>query len=164
MAGSRVNLSSCPRVRAEILEGLGKNHLKCARLVSKSWCHCASQFLFNKVYISPRKEDIEVFKSITQHTTLNHCVRQLEYDATLFLPDRQKVDYVRDLFATSRRFSIFSNTCFDPMWHLHQINLAEPDPQIDEFVKICNDTQINGSDAYDLCKDYQFISEGYRSW
>ena len=45
---------------------LANPDLKACRFVSKSWSDSASVYLFSKIYISPRKEDIEVFNLITQ--------------------------------------------------------------------------------------------------
>lgn len=70
----------------EVCKCLAKRDLKTCRLLSKSWSHPASECLFRKIYISPRKEDIEVFNLITQHTQLSHCVKCLEYDGTTFSP------------------------------------------------------------------------------
>ena len=70
----------------EVCKCLAKRDLKTCRLLSKSWSNAASECLFRKIYISPRKEDIEVFNLITQHTQLSHCVKRLEYDGTTFSP------------------------------------------------------------------------------
>ena len=57
----------------QVLGYLEKHELKIARLVCKTWSHFASEPLFDKLYISPREEDIRVFKLVTQHPQLRHC-------------------------------------------------------------------------------------------
>lgn len=50
-----------------IIESLGAQGLKSARLVSKTWCSYASILLFEKIYVAPNRIDLEVFNAITQH-------------------------------------------------------------------------------------------------
>ncbi len=81
-----------------ILKPLARSDLKSARLVSKIWSLCAAEFLFDVIYISPSKEDINVFEAITQHPVLSRCPRHLEYDGAEFL-----TSYSKDKFAAEMR-------------------------------------------------------------
>ena len=80
-----------------ILGYLDRSHLKSTRLVCKTWCSYASQFLFDKIYVAPNKIDLEVFEAITQHPILSKCVRRLVYDGSEFLPDLTMCSYVESL-------------------------------------------------------------------
>lgn len=80
-----------------ILKYLERSHLKSARLVCKTWSSCASQFLFDQIYVAPNKIDLEVFSEITQHPSLKNCVRRLVYDASVFLSHLTRKEYVWDL-------------------------------------------------------------------
>lgn len=81
-----------------ILKPLARPDLKSARLVSKNWSLCAAEFLFDIIYISPSKEDIDVFEAMTQHPVLSRCPRHLEYDGAEFL-----TSYSKDKFAAEMR-------------------------------------------------------------
>lgn len=58
----------------EVIQYLDKANLKKARLISKAWSCCAAQQLFTKIFISPSKLNLEVFKAISQHPLLSTCV------------------------------------------------------------------------------------------
>ncbi len=64
-------------IALDIVSYLNKTQFKSVRLVSKQWCDCGSQYLFDQLYVSPRKEDLDVFESVTQHPILSNCVRRL---------------------------------------------------------------------------------------
>lgn len=89
-----------------IFEYLERSHLKMARLVCKTWSSCASQFLFDQIYVAPNKFDLEVFSEITQHPDLKKCVRRLVYDASVFVSDLTREEYVLSLSKQMR----------DPVW------------------------------------------------
>lgn len=87
-----------------ILRPLAPSDLKSARLVSKIWSLCAAEFLFNVIYISPSKEDIDVFEAITQHPVLSKCVRHLEYDGAEFLIDYSQAEFCQDMGQLGRLY------------------------------------------------------------
>ncbi|KAL9062970.1 MAG: hypothetical protein Q9161_009681 [Pseudevernia consocians] len=80
-----------------ILKPLTRPDLKSARLVSKIWSLCAAEYLFNVIYISPSKENIDVFEAITQHPVLSKCPRHLEYDGAEFLTNYSVDECIEDL-------------------------------------------------------------------
>ena len=57
-------------VKRIILEDATKSDLKLVRLVSKDWCLAAVPLLFDQIYISPRKRDLDVFSDIIDHPIL----------------------------------------------------------------------------------------------
>ena len=78
----------------EIFRYLGKDDLKSVRLVSRSCSHWVSSLIFNTVYISAHKEDLDAFISLATHPHLSKCVRRLKYDASQFASDLSKRDYL----------------------------------------------------------------------
>ena len=68
----------------QALQDLPNTDLKAARLVSKQCSSCATKYLFDTVYISPYKANIDVFQSVTQHPVLRGCVKTLAYDRVAF--------------------------------------------------------------------------------
>lgn len=147
----------------QVLSHLAKHELKTTRLVSKTWSYLASEPLFDKLYISPREEDIRVFKLVTQHPQLRRCVTTLEYDATRFAPDISISTYVRRLLdCTPLDYS-------GDMMTMHKIRKRENlDPQIDEYLNVCMTCQdrMHVSLAFEeeKFKDFDFVIDGWRSW
>ena len=66
-----------------ILQGLD---LKSARLSCTLLANLGSQLLFPRLYFAPRKAAIHRFQDITANPYVASNVRQLIYDARLFLP------------------------------------------------------------------------------
>lgn len=137
----------------EVCKHLANHDLKACRLVSKSWSHHASEYLFSKIYISPRKEDIEVFNLITQHPQLSHCVRRLEYDGTSFSPSYSDKDYLRHLLAQATEYS-----------NLYRTDLNSTDLQYTRFLKSCSETSATLIAAGQEFSTHAFIVEGHREW
>ncbi|MCJ1453865.1 hypothetical protein MMC28_004214 [Mycoblastus sanguinarius] len=69
-------------VKGVVAEHLTKLDLKTLRLVSKLWCAVATPLLFDKIYISTRSKDIDVFKKITRHPILRMSVKDMVYDVS----------------------------------------------------------------------------------
>ena len=84
-------------IALDIVSYLNKTQLKSVRLVSKQWCDCGSQYLFDQLYVSPHKEDLDVFNSVTQHPILSNCVRRLIYDGAEFQLSYTLLDYYKDI-------------------------------------------------------------------
>lgn len=129
---------------------LGKSDLKACRFISKSWSDSASVYLFSKIYISPRKEDIEVFNLITQHEQLSRCVRTLEYDGTRFSSGISEYEYVSQLSQQVEDYPKLYRRC-----------LGNKDTEFTKFIKSCL-KKPSGT-----LKDFMgsdFILEGCREW
>ena len=129
---------------------LAKLDLKACRLVSKSWSASASVYLFSKIYISPRKEDIEVFNLITQDPQLSRCVRTLEYDGTSFSSEVSEYEYLSQLSRQVDSYPKLYRTC-----------LGNKDAEFSHFVKKCL------KKPYSIPKEFMgsdFILKGCREW
>lgn len=145
-----------------VLGCLKKHELKTARFVCKTWCQYASESLFKKLYISPREEDIKVFESVTQHPQLCRCVKELEYDATRFSSSLSRFKY----FSSVCAFTYSYQERFSKTYNAQ--NIRDFDPQMHAFITLLNGDNLwnrNGITlAYQECKDYDFLVEGYRKW
>ena len=95
---SPTTMSIPNEILLSILAMLDKTDLKMSRLVSRSWCACATQFLFQEIYVSSAKDDLEVFEAVAHNPLLSSCVRILKYDATEFLHPLSGRGYFRRLY------------------------------------------------------------------
>lgn len=137
----------------EVCKYLPKSDLKACRLVSKSWSHHASNYLFSKIYISPRQEDIEVFSLITQHAQLSNCVKSLEYDGTNFSPSYSYGDYVYHLFKQAADFS-----------DLYRMVLNSTVLQLTQSTKPCSKISATLVAALQKIWSHAVVMEGHREW
>ena len=80
-----------------LLGYLDGTDLKSSRLVSQAWCACASQYVFEEIYVSSAKDNLEVFEAIAQHPLLKTCARRLIYDGTEFREPTSKRRYIERL-------------------------------------------------------------------
>ena len=136
-----------------ILEDLGCSDLKSERLVCKTWCSCASTFLFDRIFVAPNKVDLEVFDAITRHPNLSKCVRHLIYDGTEFMFDLTKKDYIKSLWSQtwnqkSQTFLIGAYTRLS-------------DPQIKDWIDDVNSRNLSPPTILAKWEDYSFINRGY---
>lgn len=111
-------------IKSEILQLLGEmNHgsktdFKAVRLVNKDWSACTSRFLFERIYLSFRDEDIKVFKSITNCPDLAACIKELVFDGSCFVGGVSKRKYFEDLCMqifeiNNRQIMLVSTPSFD---------------------------------------------------
>ena len=136
-----------------ILEPLGRRDLKSARLVSKTWCSCASGFLFDKVYVAPNKVDLEVFNAITQHPILSKCIRQLVYDGSEFMPNIKRRTYIEGLWAQTA--TLFNMGKFP----------QSSDPQINEWANdVARKKYSSLKDRVAKWKYHDLIDRGYEEY
>lgn len=141
-----------------ILSHLARPDLKSTRLVSKRWSLCAAEFLFDVIYISPSKEDIDVFQAITLHPVLSKCPRHLEYVGNEFLTHYSKEEYAEDLWEQTvsvlQSYSVGSGE----QW-------LDPDAEINTWV---NETVLPNEDSQfkDIENPYdcRIVNEGYRKY
>ena len=82
-----------------ILLNIEKRKLKIVRLVSRQWAACASEYLFEKVYVSCLKEGLDIFEAVCGDPLLSQCVKILEYDTVGFLTTMNEDDHVRELWS-----------------------------------------------------------------
>lgn len=148
-----------------ILRLLDKDDLRTTRLVSKSWCLCSSEYLFDTVYVSTQDEDYHVFDAITQHPMLSNCVRTLEYDAVGFATTYSISDYVERLWMQIT--GVISRAPEDDCGRFH-----DADPDVNKLVDLVRkrpkDSRDSGkayyTEAQKLCEDMHFIQQGYADW
>ncbi|KAI4146884.1 MAG: hypothetical protein L6R39_003300 [Caloplaca ligustica] len=73
-----------PEIIGIVAEHLCKSNLKNLRYVSKTWRTVVNPLLFDRVYISPHKQDLDIFEKITSHPVLATSVKTLTYDVSTF--------------------------------------------------------------------------------
>ena len=143
-----------------IFAGLEKSDLKNVRLVCHHWALLAVNFLFDKVYISAREKDLDVFRMASEHDTICKAVRTLVYDVTTFSPIGRLEDYYSDFqYDFLDAFSLSEDTSQEPFenptrpFH-HFINSLFQAQDMDYEMKV---QHTHKNDAY-------IILEGYRTW
>ena len=143
-----------------ILAGLDKSDLKNVRLVCHQWALLAVNLLFDKVYISSRKEDLDVFRMISEHDTICKAVRMLVYDVTTFSPIESVQEYYLDFeMEMMEVFSFYEDAVQEPF--------KNPTSRFHYFINgLCHS---QGSDRAmmaieDKHKNDDYILEGYRAW
>ena len=67
-------------IQNAILSCLSKSDLKNVRLACHQWASLAINFLFDKVYISASKKDLDVFRMVAEHDSICKAVSKLVYD------------------------------------------------------------------------------------
>ncbi|KAI9722300.1 MAG: hypothetical protein M1812_001772 [Candelaria pacifica] len=80
-----------------ILSYLGKEDLKTLRQVCKLWESFATRPLFDRVFISPQRINLDVFLNISQHKTISAYVKEIVYDTVYFDPKKTFHQYREDL-------------------------------------------------------------------
>ncbi len=136
----------------QALKDLLKADLKAARLVNSQWSSCANRFLFDTLYISPHKINIDVFQSVTQHPVLRHCVKHLCYDLVGFAPNYTYPQYFARLWCQYLEKPFHSS-----------------DTQVNTFIEsaTCKPTKDLGLRlrmAMEKCGDFDAIKAGYIKW
>ena len=81
---SSANMNLPNEVTILILSFMPKSVVKQARLACQLWAELSAQFLFDTIYISPRRIDMDVFEKITRHKTLRNIPRHSVYDSAVF--------------------------------------------------------------------------------
>lgn len=144
----------------QIFGRLKKHELKSFRLVCKTQSDLASEPLIDKLYMSPREEDIIVFNWVTQYLQLRRCVRKLGHDAIRLSPDLSTQTFSRKLI----EYTSFEIAGVSDQLQIRQMN--DLDAEIDDYFGTVWEWHNNLSDSYlhKKCKHYNFVVEGYRSW
>ena len=76
---------------------LDKKDLKAVRLVSPLWRDIAAELLFDRIWISHRQADIEIFNAWTKNHRCSAFVKTLMYDASYLDPSLKLCDYAQYL-------------------------------------------------------------------
>ena len=139
-------------VKRIVLEEFAKSDLKLVRLVSKDWCFAAVPLLFDRIYISPRERDLDVFIEIIDHPVLSQGPKSLIWDASMFLR-RDRKEYVRRLSFEAK--------------YIHPHKFDDPSTPYQNFINECVDMK-GGIEARDrvLSKYHYaaFVKEGFKLW
>ncbi len=149
-----------PELKVAVLAQLDKMDLKTVRLVSKEWNTLATKPLFDRVYISSRAKDMEVFKNITGHPVISTGIRELAYDGSLFGRDLEFKDYFDSIF-------------YDVFWIAQRWCRRHPDTPFDsgdvqtnKFFQYCQKEIVSYSklskNLYKNHKRYKFLVEGHQ--
>lgn len=144
-----------PELKVAVLAGLDKRDLKSLRLVSKKWNALATRPLFDRLYVSCRAKDLEVFKNITRHPVISTCVRELVYDRSIFIKNMDYEEYF-DKFYTELDWTLrdwMSDTPFD-----------SADAQVNKYFQDCIENTVRFSKLYKAHKEDTFLVEGYRKY
>ena len=142
------------------LQYLNKSDLKNARLVSKQWSGCASEFLFTKLFVSPHKLNLEGFVTIAQDPRLSKCVQELEYDGVHFSPYITIFQYFTILWRQTGTIT-----------SANELGLKKFDPEIHIYLAFRNGLEQNPkksngmmAQAWPACCGFAFIQWGYWKW
>ena len=142
------------------LQYLNKSDLKNARLVSKQWSGCASEFLFTKLFVSPHSLNLEGFVTIAQDPRLSKCVEELEYEAVHFSPHLTISQYFKILWRHTGTIT-----------SAKECGLKKFDSEIQSYLTFRNDSKQNPNKsnemmlkAWPACCGFAFIQWGYWKW
>ena len=140
-------------VKRIVLEEFIKSNLKLVRLVSKDWCLAAVPLLFDRIYISPRKRDLEVFSDIIDHPVLCHAPRSLIWDASHFRRRKDQKHYMVRLLYEAR--------------FIHRHKFDDPSTPYQKFINACFDMEYGPEASNRVLSKYQhaaFVEEGFKVW
>ncbi|KAL8950979.1 MAG: hypothetical protein Q9222_003013 [Ikaeria aurantiellina] len=138
-----------------IFSYLSQRQIKAIRQVSKELAILGGHILINTVYISPRTEDIRVFRAITQHPDLRKSVVHLVYDTAQFTHLSQNEYYAK--LHTQLRLQIQSGTS-NPLLH-GLFRVIQPEKiKADETL-----LDVNKRGRFDFWHDEGY-EEGYQQW
>ena len=142
------------------LQHLNNSDLKNARLISKQWSGCASEFLFTKLFVSPHSLNLEGFVTIARDPRLSKCVTELEYNAVHFTPYITISQYFEILWRQTGTIT-----------SVKEFGLKKSDPEIHRYVTFLNDLEKNPNRSDEImakawlkCRRFAFVQWGYRKW
>lgn len=139
-------------LKAAIIAHLDKPDLKTVRLVSREWSALATSPLFDKVYVSCRAPDLEVFRNITRHPVISAGVKELVYDDSFFIRDVTFSEYFYKVSEGVR--------CVAQFWQ-SDIQLDNADVRINDFCRDCLKTDVDFSELYESHRKDSFLVKGY---
>ena len=133
-----------------IFKLLDKRHLKSARCACKYFEQLVSPLLFDKIYISPHKQNLNVFRQITEHPNLSRYPRELVYDVQRFKANMELHEYYQDL-----RHQLHSLT----MW-CSTTDIHHADKDIEGLLRVVRGAP--DTEDYSTCRVVQRGLESYR--
>lgn len=99
-------------IKGHIIKYLNKIDLKTLRHVSKEWSDTATALLFDRIYVSCRSKDIEVFEKITRHPTLRYSIKEMIYDVSNFTRSLRETIFVPCVERSA--VSLYTGECIPP--------------------------------------------------
>ncbi|KAG6999221.1 hypothetical protein G7Y79_00036g071770 [Physcia stellaris] len=144
-----VNLPT--EIKTSVFELLDKADLKQARLVSSSWYPLATRLLFDRVYISPKSLDIEVFMECVRHPVIKESIKEIIYDVTYFDASVSLREYLFKL----------KNEVFLTFWSKP---IEKPSHPFHHFINQSQSEDCDKDELYHAFENEAFIIEGYRVW
>ena len=140
-------------LKVAVLAWLDKRDLKAVRLVSREWSALATSPLFDKVYVSCRATDLEVFRNITRHPVISAGVRELVYDGSFFIKNLSFSGYFDQVFVAVRLLALHADS---------DIHIESADVQINDFCRDCQTRDPDVSEIYGSHGKDTFLVEGYQ--
>ncbi|CAF9936139.1 MAG: hypothetical protein ALECFALPRED_006711 [Alectoria fallacina] len=141
-------------VKGLVAECLQKSDLKSLRYVSKQWHAMATPSLFDRVYISPRDKDIQVFSNVTKHPVLRSSVKELICDISE-IPELSHEEYFYDLCDELRYITASLST-------KHPFN--SPHPRLNNFVNAIIRDKMTRGVMFSKHANDRLVVEGYQLW
>ena len=141
-------------VKGIVAKFLCKWNLKNLRCVSKQWHAMATPLLFDQVYVSPLKKDIQTFSHITNHPVLSRSIKRIIGDVST-MPDFSHEVY-------------FHHLC--EKWRDMTISLGEKDPftslypRLNEFVNAIIGAPRSRESLFSKYANDEHIIEGFQRW
>ena len=129
-----------------IFKLLDKSHLKAIRCACKFFKSLVSPRLFDKIYISPHSQNLDVFRQISEHSDLCRHPRELVYDVQRFEANIELREYSKKL---SHQLH-----CLFELWPGSQIHHA--DKEIEEL--LCE--VKNRSSKHEIYSTYRVVQRG----
>ncbi|MCJ1264678.1 hypothetical protein MMC22_004552 [Lobaria immixta] len=123
-----------------IFKLLDKSDLKAIRCACKFFESSVSPLLFDKIYISPHRINMDVFRQITEHSDLCRYPRELVYDVQRFKANIDLREYFQNLWDQLRSLSL--------RWFGSEIHHA--DKEIEGLLR--------------MARDRLYIYEGYSKY
>lgn len=131
-----------------------RTDLKTSRIVSKTWCICASTLLFDQIYVSSAREDLEIFEAVAQHPLLSKCVRRLKYDATEFIETLTLRQYIAELWIQTGYF----------YYNEGPSSYHTDDHEVNDWVRSVKFKGISLSEVSTRFQETQLVRRGYQSY
>lgn len=74
-------------ILVEIFSHLPRRDIKAIRVVCKNFEAASSQYLFDRLYVSPQKFHLKILAKVSQHPVYSKYVEEIVYDCSLFRPE-----------------------------------------------------------------------------
>lgn len=141
-------------VKGLVAKCLEKSDLKSLRCVSKQWHAMATPLLFDKVYVSPRDKDLQIYSHMTKHPLLKHSVKELVCDVS-HVPRVSHEIYFDRLCAQWRALTP----------DLSKKNpFTSPHPWLNGFINSINQAKRSRQSLFSKYANDEYIRDGFSLW